>query len=153
MARQPDIQYIYYTDGSAARKFAPLEPLKTIKLPKLKLKKQIVLHIDPLAFAGIVMAFVMLVMMVSGISHLNTTQQQVQAMDAYVQTLTEENLQLQQSFHEGYDLEQVEKTALALGFVPKEQVAHITVRISPEQVQEEPTAWENIYTFLTGLFA
>ena len=44
MARQLDVQYIrFYTDGSAAHKVAPVAPLKTIKLPKIKKHKRIYL--------------------------------------------------------------------------------------------------------------
>lgn len=154
MARQPDIQYIrYYTDGSAARKFAPLAPLKTLKLPKIRLKKRITLHIDPLAIAGIVMAVVMSVLMVAGILKLNAATEQLQTMETYVQTLHEENIQLQQTFREGYDLEEIKTTALALGLVPKDQVRHVTMRVPPEQIVEEPTSWERFCTFLMGLFA
>ena len=154
MARQPDIQYIrYYTDGSAARKVAPLAPLKTLKLPKIRLKKRITLRIDPLAIAGILMAVVMSVLMVVGMVKLETASQELQTMESYVQTLSQENGQLQQTFREGYDLEEVKTTALALGLVPKDQVQHITLRVPPEQVVEEPTSWERFCTFLTGLFA
>ena len=154
MARQPDIQYVrFYTQGSAARKLAPPAPLKTIKLPKIKLNKDITLHIDPLALAGIAMAIVMLVLMVQGITGLHSARQQTETMTAYVQTLQEENLQLQQTFSQGYDLEQIERTALALGFVPKEQVQHVTVQIPPQVVEQEPGTWERLRTFLTGLFA
>jgi len=154
MARQPDIQYIrYYTDGSAARKFAPLAPFKTLKLPKIKRKKRITLHIDPLAIAGILMAVVMTVLMAVGIANLNAATRDLRTMESYVQTLAEENLQLQQTFRDGYDLEEVKTTALALGLVPKEQVLHITIRIPPETVVEEPSSWEQFCTFLTGLFA
>ena len=154
MARQPDIQYIrFYTDGSAARKVAPVAPLKTIKLPKIKLKKRITVHIDPLAVAGIVMAAVMMVLMVVGMAKLSSATGEMETMSSYVQTLSQENAQLQQTFTEGYDLEEVERTALALGLVPKEQVRHITVRVPPVQVQEEPGAWQRLCAFLTGLFA
>lgn len=154
MARKSDIQYVrFYTDGSAARKLAPVAPLKTIKLPKPKSKKRRIVHIDPLAFAGILMAAVMLIMMAVGIGQLNTARQEMQMMDNYVQTLTGENQQLQKTFEESYDLEQLEKTALALGLVPENQVKHITVQLPPVQQTEEPSTWEQICTFLTGLFA
>ena len=154
MARQPEIQYIrYYTDGSAARKVAPLAPLKTLKLPKIRLKKRITLHVDPLAIAGILMAVVMMVLMAVGVANLNTASQELQIMESYVQTLTEENVQLNNTFQEGYDLQEIKTTALALGMVPKEQVQHISIRIPPEIVEEEPNSWERFYTFLAGLFA
>ena len=154
MARQPDIQYIrFYTDGNAARKVAPVAPLKTIKLPKIKLQKRITLHIDPIAVTGIVMAAVMLVLMAVGVAKLNAAQQEMQTMAVYVETLNAENAQLRQTFSEGYDLEEVERTAIALGLVPKDQVRHVTVQVPQEQLHEEPNAWERLCTFLTGLFA
>ena len=154
MAQRTDIRYVqFYTDGSAARKVAPLAPLKTLKLPKIRLKKRITLRIDPLAIAGILMAVVMSVLMVVGMVKLETASQELQTMESYVQTLSQENVQLQQTFREGYDLEEVKTTALALGLVPKDQVQHITLRVPPEQVVEEPTSWERFCTFLTGLFA
>ena len=155
MARQPDIQYIrFYTDGSAARKVAPVTPFKTIKLPKIKKLKRTVLHIDPIALAGIAMAAVMLVLMSVGILQLRNAQQELLAMTAYVDTLQEENTSLRETFAEGYDLEEIQRTALALGLVPKDQVRHVTIQVPQEQVEEEaPGAWDRFYIFLTGLFA
>ena len=55
MARQLDVQYVrYYTDGSAARNIAPSVSRKTQSLPKyFKKKRSIVVHVDPVAIAGI----------------------------------------------------------------------------------------------------
>ena len=156
MARQPDIQYIRFTtDGSAARKAEFLAPLKTIRLPKVKKQKQkrITVHIDPFAFAGIAMAAVMFLLMVVGVIRLNAAQEQLAMMSGYVETLSEENIQLRASFEEGCDLEQIERTALALGYVPQEQVEHITIQIPAPVVEQEQSGWERLYTFLGGLFA
>lgn len=154
MARQPDVQYIrFYTDGSAARKVAPVAPLKTIKLPKIKKHKRITLHIDPIAISGIVMAAVMLVLMLVGVTQLTNTRQELVSMQSYVQTLQEEKISLEVTYEQGYDLEAVEQTALALGLVPKEEVKHVSIRVPQPQIEEEPSAWEQFYTFLTGLFA
>ena len=156
MARQPDIQYIRFTtDGSAARKAEFLAPLKTIRLPKVKKQKQkrITVHIDPFAFAGIVMAMVMLLLMVVGVVRLNAAQEQLTMMSGYVETLNAENIQLRTTFEEGCDLEQIERTALALGYVPQEQVEHITIQVSAPVVEQEQSGWERLYTFLVGLFA
>ena len=154
MAQRPDIRYIqFYTDGSAARKVEPVAPLKTIKLPAVKKQKRTTVYIDPVAVASIGMAVVMAVLIVVGFVRLNNAQQELQTMSAYVDTLRAENTQLQEKFSEGYDLEQIERTALALGFVPVEQVEHIHVTL-PEIVEPvEPTAWERFTTFLAGLFA
>ena len=154
MAQRTDIRYVqFYTDGSAARKVAPVAPLKTIKLPKIKKQKRITLCIDPIAVASIGMALMMAVLIVVGVVQLNAARQDMQTMSAYVQTLQEENTQLQQTFNEGYDIEQVERTALALGLVPVEQVRHISVTLPEIQEPVEPTAWEQFTTFLSGLFA
>ena len=154
MAQRTDIRYIqYYTDGNTARKVAPVAPLKTIKLPKVKKQKRITLCIDPIAVISLVMALMMTVLIVVGVVQLNTARQEVQTMSAYVDVLREENAQLQQTFSEGYDIEQIERTALALGLVPKAQVRHVTVSLPQLEESVEPTAWERFATFLAGLFA
>jgi hypothetical protein len=154
MARQPDVQYIrFYTDGSAARKATPVAPLKTIKLPRVRKRRRITLHIDPIAIGGIVMSVVMLVLMLVGVAQLSATRQELHTMENYVQTLQQEQVSLEATYNQGYDLEAVENTALALGFVPKEQVRHVTIQVPQVQIQEAPGAWERFCTFLTGLFA
>lgn len=154
MAQRTDIRYIqFYTDGSAARKIAPVAPLKTIKLPKIKKQKRITICVDPIAVASICMALVMAVLIVVGLVQLNAARQEMFTMSAYVDTLREENVQLQQNFTEGYNVDEIQRTALALGLVPKEQVQHISVRLMEIEEPEEPTTWERFATFLAGLFA
>ena len=155
MAQKLDIQYVqFYTDGSAAKKVAPLAPLKTIKLPKIKKHKRIVLHIDPIALSAIAMSAVMLILMAVGAARLYTARQELAQMNNYVQTLQQEQISLNATMSEGYDLAEIERTALALGMVPKEQVQHISIALpSEEVVPENPGTWERFYTFLTSLFA
>jgi len=154
MAQRLDVQYVqYYTDGSAARKVAPVAPLKTIRLPKIKKMKPIVLRVDPVAVVGIVVAALMLVLMYVGVAQLNSTRQELYTMRSYVENLRVENELLEDKFQEGYDLEQIERTALALGLVPKEQVKHVTVQVAEAVTEDAPGTWERFYTFLTGLFA
>jgi len=154
MARQLDVQYVrYYTDGSAARNIAPSVSRKTQSLPKyFKKKRRIVVHVDPVAIAGILMAGIMLILMTVGVVELNRAQEEAAQMEAYVQTLRQENTALQTAYEEGYDLSQVEHMAKALGMVPGEQVRRISIQVPVEQ---EPSSgfWENVTTFLSGLFA
>ena len=73
-------------------------------------------------------------------------------MDAYVQTLRQENAVLQEAYDANCDLESVRQTAQALGMVPVEQVKQVTIRVqTPEPAQ--PSGWEQIRLFLAGLFA
>ncbi len=154
MARHPDVQYIrFYTDGSAAKKMAPVAPLHTIRLPKIKLRKKIVLHIDPVAICGIIMAAVMLVLMTVGAVQLQNARKELETMNSYVDVLQQENATLQTTLSGGYNVAEIERTALALGLVPKEQVKHITIEVPAVEQEETPNSWEQFYTFLTGLFA
>ena len=154
MARHTNIQYIRcYTEGNAARKVAPAAPLKTIKLPKIKKQTCTTRYIDPMAAAGIAMAVMMAVLIVVGVVRLGVARQEMAAMSSYVQTLREENVRLEQDFAAGYDIDEIEKTATALGMVPKEQVEHVTLQLPDFAEAEEPSVWERFTTFLTGLFA
>ena len=154
MAQHPDVQYIcFYTDGSAARKVAPVAPLQTIRLPKIKKNKKLVLHIDPVAIAGIIMAAVMLILMTVGAVELQNARNQLETMYNYVETLEQKNATLQTTLSGGYDVVEIERTARALGMVPREQVKHITITLDEEPIEQEPNSWEQFYTFLTGLFA
>ena len=147
MAQHPDVQYIrYYTDGSAAKKVAPIVPLHTIRLPKIKKIKKLVLRIDPVAICGIVMAAVMLILMTVGAVQLHSARQELETMSTYVETL-------QTTLSEGYNIAEIERTALALGLVPREQVKHVQVELPAVETEEEPNSWEQFYTFLAGLFA
>jgi len=158
MARRPDIQYVcMYTDGSTARKVAPafsVQPATT--LPKIKKKKCRRIYIDPVATLGIVVAVCMLVLMAVGIARFASVRQQNQTMEQYVAQLESKNISLSQEYTSGYDLEEVEKTALALGMIPNDSIQRITIAVpaeQPEQIEQTATLWEHIGTFLTRLFA
>ena len=154
MARHLDVQYVqFYTRGNAACKVAPVAPMPTAKLPRVKKQKRIVLHIDPVAVAGIVMAAFMLVLMAVGVIQLHNAKQSVATLENQVDTLWEEHRQLNAAYEDGYDILDVEKTALALGMVPKDEVTQIVMQVPVSPQEKEPGAWERIYTFLTGLFA
>lgn len=154
MARQLDVQYVrFYTDGSAARQIEPSVSRKTQRLPKFaKKKRRITVHVDPVAIAGIFMAGIMLILMTVGMVELNCAQEEAMQMEAYVQTLRQENEALQTAFEEGYDRSQVEHMARALGMVPSEQAQRISIHV-PAQQEQDPGFWENVTTFLSGLFA
>ena len=154
MAQRTDIQYIrFYTDGSAARKAAPVSYVEPRKKPKTKKQKATVIYIDPLAVVGIAAAAVLLIMMVVGLVGFYNAQHQMQVMESYVQDLTQQNQQLQEEYKAGYDLEEIRKIAEALGMVPKEDVESIIINIPAPEPQPEPTFWEKVGTFLSGLFA
>ncbi len=131
MAQKYDIMYVnFYTDGSAARKVAPAFPeIQTKRKPKAAKHKKILLYIDPVAVCSIVVAVVLLVMMTVGLTRFQQARAEAQMMENYLQQLTEQNQALQVEYGESVNLEEVEKTALALGMVPKEQVPSYEIYI------------------------
>lgn len=156
MAVKHDILYVnFYTDGSAARKIAPAFPQKKPQnKPRVRKKKRIVVHVDPVAIASVLVATVMLVMMAVGLMQLQSMQAQAQAMENHLQSLELQNQQLTQQYWEGIDLKEVEKTAIALGMVPGEQAQMVPVQLDvTEQPTPSQTPLEQIIVFLTNLFA
>ena len=154
MAQQLDILYVNFgIDGNTAR--VPEKTVRTrrAQLPKARKQKRKVVYIDPVAAAALVVAVWMMVAMVMGLVQFRTAQEEHAIMENYVQQLTEKNTQLREEFHAGYDIEKIEKMALALGMVPKEEVPSSDITVSVPQPEPEPTFWENIGTFLAGLFA
>jgi hypothetical protein len=154
MARQPDVQYIHlYTDGNAARKIAPVAPVHKAQIPKKRKQKKIIICVDPLAIMALTVAVVMMVLMAVGLTKLNQAREQTAVMEQYVNQLQNETQSLQEAYEAGYDLEHVEQTAKALGMIPAQDVEHITVQVHMPGAESEPTAWERLCVFLTGLFA
>ena len=154
MAQQLDVRYVsYYTAGSSALKLTPAIPLKTWTLPRKKRATKLVLRVDPVAYAGILLAAVMVVLLVVGFVQLNHARQDEVAMAAYVASLEQENAELKATFENSYDLEQVEEVALALGMVPADQLQKITIKM-PEPVENvEPSGLNAFWTTITSLFA
>ncbi len=154
MANQIEIKYINFsTEGNAARKFAS-EPKKKAQLPNAKRKTRYVLTIDPLAMLGIAVAVCMLVFMGIGMHRLQQAQDRNLQMAQYVETLTEKNTALREEFNTVCDLEQVRELALALGMIPKMEAPQTGISMYvPEETVDSPSLWEQIGTFLAGLFA
>lgn len=155
MPRKPDIQYVrFYTDGSAARQLEVQSPRKhKVAAPRPRKRKGYVFYVDPLAVGGILLSMVMLIaMLVSGIQ-LVVARQQLSDTKAYVTTLTQSNEHLLRTYEESYDLEEVEKSALALGMIPASQARTIYVEVEEDPVVEDVTFWERMSAKLEELFA
>ena len=151
-----NVQYVsFYTVGSTARKITPVMKAVKAVLPKPRKQKRKAICVDPVALLSIVVAVCMLAMMVAGLSQLRAAQVQVQVMARYVDELSEKNAALSEQFSEGYDIEEIERTALALGMIPQEQAPQTSIEVTPPQPERVETAslWEHIGTLLSGLFA
>ncbi len=161
MAQKPykhNIEYIqqYYSHGSEAKviEFKPVyENETTPALPKQEREPITTICIDPIAFCGIMVAVVMLVVMVAGVIHFNVIAQDHTVMQNYLWHLRGENARLTQQFTSGYDLEDVAITAQALGMIPVSEAQTMTIQVTVPVRQPEPTVIDNIVWFLSGLFA
>lgn len=154
MAQQLEVRYVnYYCAGSSALKVAPAIPQKKLAIPRKKKVRNRVIHIDPVAYAGIAMAVLMTIFMFVGFAQLNAAQKEEIAMASYVETLRQENKELTATFEAGYDLAQVEEVALALGMVPANDLKKVIIE-DVEPVQEpEQSKWNNFWTSIVDLFA
>lgn len=156
MARQNPVQYInFYSPGSEAYKydFEPARKQTNVKLPKPRRQKKIIVKVDPVALMGICVAAVMLITLLCGCVRLSAVRKQEAQMAAYVQQLEQKNVQLQQTYEAGYDLDEIYEIATAMGMIPADQAQQIRVQAATPVEGEAPTAWENFCLFLAGLFA
>ena len=154
MAQHPKVEYIrMYTDGSAARKLEIAAPVKHAKAPRARKLKKILVYVDPVALAGIAVAVIMLVVMMASAVNLYSLQMETAVLENYVNDLQVENAELRAQYESDLNLNEIERTALALGMVPREEVRHVTVQLEAVETGETPDVWQQFRTFLTGLFA
>ena len=152
MAKKKEMRYIqFYTDGNAARVLEPA-PGKKVSLPEAPKPKARVVHLDFLAVGAIVMSVLLLCTMVIGLVQLRGVRQERKAMESYVLTLRNENVELHYDYAQNVNLEKIQKDAEAQGMIPMEEAYRIPITVS---VPEEQTHsfWHSIGVFFTGLFA
>lgn len=154
MARS-EIQYIrYYSAGSAAARLELPELPKEVRKPAPKPKKTArtkpVLVMDRMAFIGIAVTVVMLLLFAVGIIQTAFINHELTQTLAQVEQLRRENETLKAQYDEVLDLEQIRIAAETMGMVPAEQVPHIQVSVHVDEPAEEQTGWQNfLQRFLT----
>lgn len=162
MASKADIQYVhhYYTAGTAAKKVAvkgehkQKKPLPLFEpLMMAESDQKIVLKIDPLSVAATLVAVTLVVMMVVSLFQYSAAYRRNVELQKYVYTLSDENIRLEQKYQSGFDLEEIEVQALALGMIPIAEAQTIQVDASVPARVAEPTRWERLQMFMSDLFA
>ena len=151
MARKAAIQYVsFYSAGSAARQIELKPATKQVKLPAPRRAKRKVVYVDPVAIAGIVMAVVMLIVMLVGLIQFGEAHSRKTQLENYVISLQQQNKNLEETYHNGYDVDEIRTIAIARGMIPVEQARVLYVPGGQaEPVQESRTLW----TILADLFA
>ena len=100
---------------------------------------------------GILVAAVMLILMMAGAAGLADANGEVAQMESYLAQLRDENLQLQQTYKESYDLEEIRMEALAMGMIPADRAETVTIQVQAPGA--EPTEPHSFWAVLAGLFA
>jgi len=111
------------------------------------------IYVDPVALVGIAVAVFMLVVMILGAVQLQNDWASYEQMADYVTDLRTENARLTQTYRNGYDLEDIEMKALAMGLVPKSELKTITMTITRPEIQPELTWDQKVVRFWNGLWA
>jgi cell division protein FtsL len=154
---QKDNRILFYTDGSGALQPEPQFPEKRkSRLPvrRRSSQKRLVLYYDPVALLSLAVTAVMLVLLVAGAASLWQAKTEAAALESHVAQLQQENAQLRKEYEAGYDLGTIREEALAMGLVPQSQAETISITVElPREEPAELTLWEQVWTFLTGLFA
>ena len=157
MAQKPKIQYVgqFYVHGSEARALQLEEERKKAKArrPLAKLQQVELIYVDPVAVLSIVVSFIMLATMLTGALALKEDWAAYEQMSAYVSYLKQENARLEKEYRAGYDLEDIQSKALALGMVPRDQLERRTVTVTVPVEEPEPSRVELIKTYFEDMFA
>lgn len=158
MTRKPDIQYVgqFYIHGSEAKKVALQEKKAKTTLPLERLRNIQQIYVDPVAWFGIAVSIVMVITMVIGALNIRNAWAEYEVMHSYVTELRRENVQMELQYERGYNLTDIEGTAISLGMIPVSEAQTMTVKVSVPEPKEEPTRWEEfkdyIQWFIDGLF-
>ena len=157
MARKPEVQYVYYTDGSAARQLEPaILPIprrNRARRQSPQVQEQQVIEIELLPILCVLVCTVMLAVMLFGVMQLRDAYLMEAQLEKYVLQLEEINAERLAEYESSIDIEAVEQKAIALGLVPIEQVQHMTIRVQEPKVVEQQSFFEEIITFFAGIFA
>lgn len=160
MAQKPykhNIEYIqkFYSYGSEA-KAVQVQPKKKqmakAQPPKREKERVKTICIDPVAFCGMMVAIVMLLVMVAGMLQYSAIREDHQIMANYVGGLREDSAFLQHQYNAGYDLEDTATTAKALGMIPISEAKTIPIEVVVPEAPEEPGFFDNLVWFFSGLF-
>lgn len=154
MARQADVQYVQFSvDGTAARKVEQYDNAVTPVYKRRKAERKVI-AVDPVALAGIVLSAVVVMAMALGLVQYHQNLSAARQMSAYVTQLEQENIQLEQTYRAGYDIEQIRAIAEEAGMVPASDMARVRVQVeAPQQEQTHMSFWDSLTTFLAGIFA
>lgn len=157
MAAKAEIQYVsqFYVYGSEAKKLEPKrqEHRRKAVVSQTQTEQEKVISIDLVALIGLMVAVAMLVCLVVCTLQISDVWQEYDAVSQYMSVLAQKNAELKHTYVNGYDLAEVEATALALGMIPATEANTRVISVSIPEPEAEPGLVEEVIWFLEGLFA
>ena len=157
MAQKPKIQYVgqFYVHGSEARALQLEEERKKAKArrPLARLQQVELIYVDPVAVVSIAVSLIMLATMLTGVLALKSDWAEYEQMATYVSFLNKQNAKLEKEYREGYNLEDIEAKALALGLVPRDQLENRTVTVTMPVEEPEISRVDMIRQYFEDMFA
>ena len=157
MLAKPDIQYVtqFYSYGSEAKvlELKPAPKKRKFTLPMAKPQQKICIQVDPVAWTGILIAVVMVVLLAVSVNSYLDVCADYTVMNNHVIELQNFNVEKQQEYAGMYDADDIRQKALALGMIPMEEAKVIFISPVIPQPEPEESWYENISWFLSGLFA
>ena len=157
MIQKPKIQYVgqFYVYGSEARALAPKqkELPEIIQKPLQKLEAVEKVHVDLVALVAIGVCIFMLATMFLGLEQLQADWEEYRVMSSRVTSLREDNHVKMEAYHAHYRHAMVRDKAESMGMIPKAEAQHMTVTVTPPEVEPEAGWLENLRWFVSGLFA
>lgn len=157
MIQKPKIQYIgqFYVHGSEARALELEEQRRQAKtkLPLAKLETIEKIYVDPVALVAIGVAVLLLAVMIFGAVQIQEDWAVYQEMNDYVAYLRSENVRLDQAYRAGFDLEDIEMKALAMGLVPVSELKTLTVSVDLPEAPPVMTWDQKVVRFWNELWA
>ena len=154
MDQKPVIQYVgqFYVYGSEVKVKNRNEPKRPL-LPSVKTTRERKVYIDPVAVGGIALAVCILVALVVGGIRLSACMTGYNAAEETLSELKRENARLEHAYRTSLNLETVKKRAEELGMIPQTEAAQASIRVTVPEHKGEPSAWENVVWFISGLLA
>lgn len=157
MLAKPDIQYVtqFYSYGSEAKvlELKPAQKKRKFTLPMAKPQQKICIQVDPVAWAGILIAVAMVILLAISVNSYLDVCADYTVMNNHVIELQNFNVEKQQEYAGMYDADDIRQKALALGMIPMEEAKVIFISPVIPQPEPEESWYENISWFLSGLFA
>lgn len=154
MAKTQSRYIQFYTAGSEARELVPVLRPEAAPATRRRRSRKPVLYIDPVAILGMITAVILTVCLLIAFGQYKQAKADYEYVHSYNCSLKQQHKDLQKTYADSYDKEEVRMEAILMGYVPSSQLEHVTIRAEkPEAFDEEPGVLERAWIYLTELFA